>query len=302
METDILLPAETAAKAKRGAQPALASADPARKPHLTIRPTSGWVALNLIELLQFRDLLFTLAGRDLKLRYKQTVLGVTWVILQPLVAAGVFSFVFGRLAQMPTDGVPYFIFSYAGLMGWNLFSGTLTKVSGSLVGNSQLISKVFFPRLILPLSSVPSTLVDFAVAGGMMTVLIFTNKIYPGWGLLLLPVWIAVLLALGVGVGLWTASLTVSYRDVAYVLPVALNLVMYASPVAYSLSRVPANLRIWFNINPLASLLVAFRWSLLGRGTVDWTVVGGACVASFLILLFGIFSFKRMERKFADVI
>jgi lipopolysaccharide transport system permease protein len=301
METDTLSPTNVADTAGRGGQ-AAPPAGPARKPHLTIKPTSGWVPLNLAELLQFRDLLFTLAGRDLKLRYKQTVLGVIWVILQPLVSAGVFAFVFGKLAKMPTDGVPYFIFSYAGLMAWNLFSGTLSKVSGSLVGNSQLISKVFFPRLILPLSSVPSTMVDFAVAGAMMTVLMFIYRVVPGWGLLLLPVWIAFLLALGVGVGLWTASLTVSYRDVAYVLPVAMSIIIYASPVAYSLSLVPANLRVWFNINPLASLLVAFRWSLLGRGVVDWPVLGCACLGSALILVFGIYSFKRMERKFADVI
>jgi lipopolysaccharide transport system permease protein len=149
---------------------------------------------------------------------------------------------------------------------------------------------------------VPSTMVDFAVAGAMMTVLMFIYRVVPGWGLLLLPVWIAFLLALGVGVGLWTASLTVSYRDVAYVLPVAMSIIIYASPVAYSLSLVPANLRVWFNINPLASLLVAFRWSLLGRGVVDWPVLGCACLGSALILVFGIYSFKRMERKFADVI
>ena len=277
--------------------PAAASA-----PLLTIRASSGWVGVDLNELWRFRDLLFTLAGRDLRLRYKQTVLGVVWVILQPLMAAGVFSFVFGKVARMPSDGVPYFLFSYAGLMGWNLFSATLTKVSGSLVGNSHLISKVFFPRLILPLSSVPSVLVDFGVAATMMLVLMALERVTPGWGLLLLPVWTAMMLGLAMGVGLWTASLMVSYRDVGYVMPVALQILLYASPIAYAISAVPEPLRVWYRLNPLVPILEAFRWSLLGRGTLDLpalAVAGGLIAVVFGV---GLFSFKRMERKFADVI
>ena len=271
-------------------------------PLLTIRAGSGWAGVNLAELWRFRDLLFTLAGRDLRLRYKQTVLGVVWVVLQPLLAAGVFSFVFGKVARMPSDGVPYFLFSYAGLMGWNLFSGTLTKVSGSLVGNAHLISKVFFPRLILPLSSVPSALVDFSVAGGMMLVLMALEHLTPGWGLLLLPVWMAMLLALATGVGLWTTSLMVSYRDVGYVVPVALQILLYASPIAYAMSAVPEPLRVWYRLNPLVPVLEAFRWSLLGRGSLDVPSLGWAAGLIAVVFGLGLFSFKRMERKFADVI
>src|SRR5205085_9780917 len=157
----------------------------APEPLLRIRPSRGWAAVNVRELWQFRDLLMSLAGRDLKLRYKQTALGVIWVILQPLMAAGIFSFVFGKVARLPSDGIPYLLFSFAGLLGWNLFANTLTKTSGCLTGNAQLISKVFFPRLILPLSTVPSVLVDFAVSAGMMAVLMAVYRVAPGWNLFL---------------------------------------------------------------------------------------------------------------------
>ena len=269
---------------------------------LVIQPGSGWTAINLRELRQFRDLLFTLAGRDLRLRYKQTALGVVWVILQPLLAAGIFSFVFGRVARLPSDGLSYFVFSYAGLLGWNLFSGTLNKVSGSLVGNAHLISKVFFPRLILPLSAVPSVLVDFGVAAAMMIVLLFTHGIPMGWGLLFLPVWIGMLLALATGIGLWSASLMVSYRDIGYVLPVALQLLLYASPVAYPASAVPASLQAAYQCNPLVPVLEAFRWSLLGRGELNGWALAWAAAFTGSVFLVGVFSFKRMERTFADVI
>ena len=273
-----------------------------RRPTMTLRASSGWVALNLPEIWKFRDLLFSLAGRDLRLRYKQTALGVVWVVLQPLMAAGIFSFVFGKVARMPSDGLPYFLFSYAGLMGWNLFSATVTKVSGSLVGNAHLIAKVFFPRMVLPLSSLPSVLIDFGVAVAMMAVLLVVYGVAPGWGLALLPVWIVILLLLATGLGLCLASLMVSYRDVAYVLPVALQILLYASPIAYAVSAVPVHLRVWYDLNPLAGLLEAMRWSILGHGTMNWPLLGYSAGISVAVMLLGLFSFKRMERQFADVI
>ena len=238
---------------------------PAPVPFLVIRPSRGWSALNLREVWQFRDLLMTLAGRDLKLRYKQTALGVIWVVLQPLMAAGVFSFVFGKVAKLPSDGIPYLLFSFAGLLGWNLFSNTLTKTSGCLIGNSQLISKVFFPRLVLPLSAVPSALVDFGVATGLLVVLMGVYRVAPGWGVLLAPLWIGVLLMIAMGIGLIAAALTVSYRDIQYILPVFTQILLYASPVAYSVSAVPANLRVFYYVNPLTAPLEALRASILGR-------------------------------------
>jgi len=276
------------------------------KPYLSIVPTSGWAAINLVDVWQFRDLLMSLASRDLKLRYKQTVLGVIWVVLQPLMAAGIFSFVFGKLADFPSDGVPYFLFSYAGLLGWNLFSNTLTKTSTCLLGNSQLISKVFFPRLVLPLSTVPSVMIDFAVAAAMMIVMMFIARRAPGLPILLLPLWMAVLLMLALGIGLCTAALAVSYRDVQYILPVFMQILLYASPIAYGLSRamtkLSPTLRPLYLMNPLAGPLEAFRWSLLNTTPPPSGSLVYASIMSIAIFLIGAFSFKRMERKFADVI
>lgn len=277
------------------------------KPYLTIRPSAGWAAINIKDLWQFRDLLMSLASRDLKLRYKQTALGVTWVVLQPLLAAGIFTFVFGKLAKMPSHGVPYFVFSYVGLLGWNLFSSTLTKSSNCLVGNSQLISKVFFPRLVLPLSTVPSVMVDFAVAAGMLIVLMIIYHCPLGLPLLLLPIWMAVLLLLALGIGLCSAALSVSYRDVQYILPVFLQILLYASPVAYALSFVLKKLHHQWAVtlylaNPLSSVLEAFRWSVLDVTPPPPLALLYSVCFGLAMFLIGAYSFKRMERKFADVI
>jgi len=274
----------------------------ANKPHLSIRPAPGWQALNVRELWQFRDLLITLAGRDVKLRYRQTALGVLWVVMQPLLAAGIFSFVFGKVAKLPSDGVPYFLFAYAGLLGWTAFANTLSKASTCLVQNSHLVSKVFFPRLVLPLSTVFSTMIDFSVAFVMLLVMMASYHIAPHLGLLLLPVWLALLMMLAVGVGLYAAALTVSYRDVQYVMPVMLQFLLYASPVSYAVSAVPLHWRHLYFLNPLSGLLEAFRWSVLGHGTVPWGSVAYAAVLALTIFLVGAFAFKKMERRFADVI
>lgn len=269
---------------------------------MTIRPTTGWAALNLKELWDFRDLLGTFASRDVRLRYRQTALGATWVVTQPLMAAGIFSLVFGRIAKLPSDGVPYFLFAFAGVLCWNLFASTLGKVASCLTGNAHLISKVFFPRLILPLSTVLSSLIDFGVALVMLVVLMVINRVYPGWGVLLLPVWMLLTLMLAVGIGLYAAALAVSYRDVQYVLPVLTQFLMYASPVAYAVSAVPPRLRAFYFFNPLAGLTEAFRWSLIGRGSVDPFHIVTSVLLSVVVFVAGVVAFKQMERKFADVI
>lgn len=284
------------------AQPLATASTNAPKPYMTIRPSSGWVPINFAELWHFRDLLFVLAGRDLKLRYKQTALGVIWVVLQPLMAAGIFSFVFGKVAKLPSDGVPYFLFSFAGLLGWNLFSSTLSKCSGCLVGNSHLISKVFFPRLVLPLSTVPSVLVDFGVAMGLMAILMAFQGVMPGLGLILLPLWMLILTLLALGIGLCMASLAVTYRDVQHILPVFVQILLYASPVAYAVSAVPDDLRSIYYLNPITGPLEAFRASLLGTPMPSPIVLLYAAAGSLVLFLIGVFSFKRMERRFADVI
>ena len=276
------------------------------EPYLKIRPPRGWAPLNLRDIWQFRDLLAALAGRDVKLRYKQTALGVLWVILQPLMGAGVFSFVFGRIAQLPSDGLSYFVFSYAGLLGWNLFNGILSKTSTCLIGNSQLVSKTYFPRLVLPLSAVPSALIDFGVALGMMAALLLIYHVQLRIGVLLLPIWIVMLLMVSVGVGLISAALMVSYRDVAYILPVLTQLLFWGSPVAYKLTyaleKIPQQYHTLYLLNPLAIPLEGFRASLLGTPLPALLPTLYAAGASLAVFLIGAYSFKKMERKFADVI
>ena len=253
-------------------------------------------------MLEFRDLLLALAARDVKLRYKQTLLGVAWVVLQPLLAAGIFTFVFSLVAKLPSDGVPYFLFSFAGLLGWNLFNNILTRSSASLVGNANLISKIFFPRLVLPVASLGSAAVDFAVALGMMVVLLVAYRWAPPVAVVLLPVWLVLLAALALGVGLWTAALSVSYRDVQYILPVVTQVLLYASPVPYGASAVPKRLLGIYYLNPLSAPLEAVRWSLLGTAPPPllWLMYSTAAAAGLLFA--GLVVFKRMERKFADVI
>jgi len=272
------------------------------EPLLKIRPPRGWAALDLRSVWRFRDLLWALAGRDVKLRYKQTALGVAWVVLQPLLAAGIFTFVFGKVAGLSSDGKNYFLFSYAGLLGWNLFNSTVTKSSVCLVGNVQLISKIYFPRLVLPLSTIPAALIDFGVALVMMAVLMVMYRTPAVPAMALMPLWVILMLMLSTGIGFWSAALTVPYRDVQYILPVIMQMLLYASPVAYSISRVPQNLLWVYRLNPLVPLLAGFRWSVLGTARPLWTDVAYSAAVSFAFLLVGAIVFKRMERKFADVI
>jgi lipopolysaccharide transport system permease protein len=267
-----------------------------------IRPTRGWQAVNLREVWRYRDLLLTLAERDVKLRYRQTVLGVIWVVLQPLVGAGIFAFVFGRVAGLSSEGIPYFVFAYAGLLGWGAFLNTFTRASNSLVGNAHLVSKVYFPRLVLPLSTVLSALLDFAVAFAVMLVLLVVYRVNPGLRLALLPLWLLLLVSLGVGLGLFAGALMVSYRDVQHALPVLVQFLLYATPVGYAVAAVPENLRAVYYLNPLAGALEAFRWSLLGVGTLSVAALAWSAVAAALALAWGATSFMALQRRFADVI
>lgn len=269
---------------------------------LRLAPGHRNIGRELAETWQARDLLYTFADRDIRLRYRQTALGVIWVVLQPLIAAGVFTFVFGKVAHMSSAGKPYLLFTFAALTGWNLFSGILTRASACLVGNANLVSRVFFPRLILPLSVAPAALLDFIVSLGMYGALMIVYGVAPTPALLTLPLWMLLLSAGAFGAGLVAASLTVRYRDVQFVLPVAVQLLLYASPVAYAASSVPEQWRSLYYLNPLVAAIEGLRWSLLGTdapaaGAVAWSVAAAAiAVAS------GVVVFRRMERGFADVI
>jgi lipopolysaccharide transport system permease protein len=273
-----------------------------QEPLLTIKPPGLWSPFALREVWSYRDLLWALAVRDVKLRYRQTALGVVWVVLQPLLAAGIMSFVFGVIANLPSDGLPYFLLSYIGMLGWQAFSGTLTKASQCIVGNSHLVSKVYFPRLILPLSTVLSTLLDFVVGFALLLGLMGIYGIRPQASLLLLPVLLVLLITLAAGLGLWVSALMVTYRDLQYVIPYFTQLLFYASPVALTLSAVPEKLQIFFLLNPLTGLLEAFRWAIVGRGTISGIAIAYSVGVTVLSFILGAFVFKRMERTFADVI
>jgi lipopolysaccharide transport system permease protein len=254
--------------------------------------------------MRFRDLLWTLADRDLKVRYKQTALGVIWVVLQPLMSALIFAFVFGVIARMPSDGKPYLLFAFAGMTAWNTFSNVLTRVSGSLVSNAQMISKIYFPRLILPLSATISALVDSAFSLGLMIVMMIFYRTFPGWSIALLPVWLIILLLLSMGIGLITASWMVTYRDVVHIIPVVLQLGLFISPVAWSLANpnLSEKFRWLLRLNPLCSLIEAIRWSLLGEGYLSLPALIYSVAVAGAVFWMGVRVFKKQERSFADVI
>jgi len=240
--------------------------------------------------------------RDIVLRYRQTFDGVAWLLIQPLASAGIFAIIFGAVAKLPTGGVPYFLFSFMSMLIWTLFSSTLSRAASSLVANQALVSKVFFPRMLVPLSSAASTLLDFGVGFVLGIVLLFIYRVNPGWPVLLVPVWVLIFLATALGVGLAASAWMVKYRDVQYILPWVLQVALYATPVAYSIDAVPAALRPLFLANPLTWMLDGFRWSVLGTAMPPaWQLIGSVVVAVLAFFL-GAMVFQRYERGFADLI
>ena len=276
----------------------------ARQPLTRLRPPRGWSGFDFTELVRFRNLFTALAVRDVKLRYKQTLLGIGWVVLQPLFTAGIFTFVFGVVAGMKTgSGGAYLMFSLTGLLVWNVFSSALTRSGLAMVGNAQLVTKVYFPRLILPLSSAGSTLVDFAIPASALVVWLLISGHPFSAAVALAPVWIALALLLALGLGLIAAALTIDYRDVQHMLPMLTPFLLYACPVAYDTSRVPERFRVLYHaLNPLASLIEAFRWSMLGGSAPSAASVGYSATVSVLLFVLGATMFQRMERRVADVI
>lgn len=271
-------------------------------PRVVITPPGRLHLPALGALWEAREVLLRFGSRDVTLRYRQTGLGVAWVILQPLMGAGAFALVFGGVAKLPSDGLPYFVMSFAGMLAWNTFAGIIGRGSGSLVGNAALISKVYFPRILVPLSTICSVLVDLCVGFCFFVFLLVLYGIRPGWAILLLPVWIVILVAMACGVAVAASALMVKYRDVNYVLPVIIQTLLYATPVAYSLSAVPERYRGLFNLNPLTWVMQEFRWSLLGQAAPALWQVGASFAAAAVLLLAGTVVFERMERGFADVI
>lgn len=254
------------------------------------------------EIWDAREVAVRLAQRDIIVRYRQTIFGVTWVILQPLVTAGIFTIVFGVIAGLSTDGIPTFVFTLAGMLAWNLFNGALGRASSSMVSNQSLVQKVFFPRLLVPISSLASIALDFLVSMCLLLALLVVFGINPGWPILLLPVWVLLILMLGLGFGLAAAAYLVKYRDVGYVLPWFMQALMYASPLAYSLSAVPPQLRWLFEANPVTWFLEAFRWSTLGAPPPDAWQIAALAVSAPVVFFLGTLVFQKNEREFADYI
>lgn len=267
-----------------------------------IRPRRGLARLEPLEWWRFRDVLLALAVRDLKLRYRQTALGVLWVVLQPLLGALVLAFVFGRVAGLSAGGTPYVVFAFAGLIWWNVFAGTLMRCATTIVMNPQLISKVYFPRVLLPFSSEVSVLLDFCVSATVLVGLMAAYHVEVTLRLLLLPVLLLPMLAISLGAGLVLAGLAVRFRDVQYILPVGLQFLLFATPVAYSIDEVPHAFRVLVLANPIAGLISLGRWAFVGTGGVAAAPIFFAIVTAVATLVLGLLVFHVMERAFADTI
>ncbi len=267
-----------------------------------IRPSSGWAALDLRDLWAYRELILFLTWRDLKVRYKQTLLGASWAVLQPFLTMVVFSIFFGGLAEVPSDGVPYPIFSYTALIPWTLFSKALQDASRSLVASSHMITKVYFPRMILPLSSVLAGLVDFLIAFVVLLGLMVYFGIFPTGNIWMLPLFLLLTLVTAVGVSLWLSALNVLFRDIGYVLPFLAQFWMFITPIAYPSSMVPERWQALYAVNPMTGVIEGFRWALLGTGQPPGIMTVVSSLVALVLLISGMFYFKRMERIFADMV
>ncbi len=273
-----------------------------RMPVVLIQPRRGWSALNLRELWDYRDLLFILAARDVTLRYRQTVLGIIWVILQPLVAAIILTIIFGFFAHLPSDESPYLLFVFCGLLPWNLLTGALQRAGNSLIGESGLISKVYFPRMILPLSRAVAVLIDFSVTLIFFFALMLIFRIAPTWRMLALPFFLLLTLLTTFGVSLWLSALSVYYRDFVHIVPFLIQIWMYASPVVYSIHLLPERWRLLASFNPAFGFIEGFRWTLLASNSLTVEMVVLSLIAALGTFFSGAYVFRHMERGFADVI
>jgi homopolymeric O-antigen transport system permease protein len=271
-------------------------------PILRIQPSKGWVSLRLEELWAYRELLYFLVWRDVKVRYKQTALGAGWAIIQPFFTMLVFSLFFGRLAKVPSDGIPYPVFAYAALVPWTFFAQGLAQSSDSLVTSANLIKKVYFPRLVIPFGTVLAGLVDFSLAFVVLLGVMAFYKIAPSRHLIYFPLFLLLALVTALGVGLWLSSLNVRFRDVKYVVPFITQFWMFATPIAYPSSLLSPKWRPFYGLNPMVGVVEGFRWALLDTKTAPGPIIIVSCVAAVALLIGGAYYFRRMERLFADVV
>jgi lipopolysaccharide transport system permease protein len=270
---------------------------------MRLEPTKGWVKLGLSELWSYRELLFFLTWRDIKVRYKQTVLGAAWAIIQPFFTMVVFSLFFGRLAKIPSDGLPYPIWNFAAMVPWTFFAFGLTQSSNSLVGSSNLLKKIYFPRLVIPIASVLSGLVDFALAFVVLLLMMVFFGFMPTLNIVWLPALVMLTFATSLGVGLWFSALNVQFRDVRYTIPFLTQFWLFATPIAYPSSLITdPTLRALYALNPMVGVVEGFRWALLGTDTQPGPMIIVSTVAALTILIGGLYYFRRMEKTFADVV
>jgi lipopolysaccharide transport system permease protein len=267
-----------------------------------IDPPGGWFSLGLHELWKYRELLYFLVWRDLKVRYKQTAIGIGWAVLQPVVSMIIFTVIFGRFAKIPSDGVPYPLFAFTALLPWNYFAGALQRCTGSVVSDAHLISKVYFPRLILPMAGSVSSMVDFLVSFILLLGIMIWYQIAISWWVLVLPSFLLLALLTALAVGLWLSAVNVRYRDVGHTIPFLVQIWMFVSPVVYPVSMIPEKYRLLYSLNPMAGVIEGFRWALLGKAGPDFSVMAVSACVVLVLLIGGLVFFRSMEQSFADVV
>ena len=274
---------------------------PSALPRTRRQPSKGWVPPNLRELWEYRELLFFFAWRDIKVRYRQTVLGVLWAIIQPFLTMVIFNLFFGRLANIPSDGVPYPVFSFAALVPWTFFANALTQASNSLVLSGNMLKKIYFPRLALPIATVVAGVVDFALAFIVLLGIMLYYGLVPTANIIWLPFFALLALVTSIGVSLWLSAMNVQFRDVRYTIPFLTQAWLFVTPIAYPSSLLPESLRIVYGLNPMAGVVEGFRWALLGT-TAPGSMMIVSSVVALILLVSGAFYFRRMEQSFADVV
>lgn len=269
---------------------------------LVLEPPRGWFDLRMHDIWEFRELLYFLVWRDIKVRYKQTALGAAWAVIQPIVSMIIFSVVFGKLANLPSNGIPYPIFSYVALLPWQLFSKALSDAAGSLVNNQQFVTKIYFPRIFLPASSILSGMLDFLIALAILFIMMWYYHIPLTWHALLLPLLVIFVLVTSMAAAIWLATINVKYRDVKYVLPFLMQVWLYVTPVAYSSTLIPEKWRILYGLNPMAGVVEGFRWALLGQQSPFGPLIMASVLIVIPLFIGGVMYFQRMELTFSDVI
>lgn len=272
------------------------------RPHVRIQPSAGWVALDLKELSSYRQLLYFLMWRDIKVRYRQTIMGAAWAIIQPLTAMVIFTLFFGRLINVPSDGIPYPIFSYAALVPWMFFANGVTQGSSSLVISADVLRKIYFPRLTMPAASVISGLLDFSLAFAVLILMMFGFGIIPTQNVIWLPAFVLLLIVSSLGVAIWLSALNVQFRDVKYIVPFLIQAWLFVTPVIYPSSLLSEPWRTISGINPMAGVVEGFRWALLGTDTAPTAITAVSAFVAIVLLASGVYYFRRVERTFADFV